>query len=68
MSVLKAKDLRNLSVSELDEKKKAVEKELFELRQKKVTGQLDKPHRFKLLRHEIARLNTVRQEKAKKNV
>ncbi len=67
MSVLKAKDLRNLSAHELDEKKKAIEKELFELRQKKITGQLDKPHRFKILRHEIARINTVRQEKEKKN-
>ena len=63
MSRVKAKDLRNLSVGEIDQKKQVLEKELFELRQKKVTGQLDKPHLFKLTRHQIAQLNTIKREK-----
>lgn len=63
MSQPKARDLRDLSREELDQKKKALEKELFELRQKKVTGQLDKPHLFKQARRQIARVNTIQREK-----
>ena len=62
MTQAKAKDLRGLSGEELNHKKASLEKELFELRQKKVTGQLEKPHQFKLARKQIARINTIRRE------
>ena len=62
MSQVKAKELRNLGQAELDQKKDSLEKELYELRQKKVTGQLDKPHLFKAIRRQIAQINTVRGE------
>ncbi|MBI3252728.1 MAG: 50S ribosomal protein L29 [Candidatus Omnitrophica bacterium] len=60
---VKAKDLRNLSGAELDQKRQALEKELFGLREKKIVGQLDKPHLFKLFKRQIAQIHTVRQEK-----
>ena len=63
MSQLKAKELRNLSHGELDQKKTSLEKELHDLRQKKITGQLDKPHFFKSVRRQIAQINTVKREK-----
>jgi len=63
MTRAKVSDLRNLSVPELDQKKNALEKELFELEQMKVTGQLDKPHRFKAVRRQIAQINTLKKEK-----
>lgn len=63
MTVSKAKDLRNLSVDELDQKRAAHEKELHDLRQKKSAGTLDKPHFFKRLKREIAQINTVKREK-----
>lgn len=66
MTQPKTKDLRGLSAAELDHKKASLEKELFELRQKKITGQLDKPHQFKLARKQIARINTIRRETAVK--
>ncbi len=66
MSLVKGKDLRGLSAAELEQKHLALEKELQELRQKKVTGQLDKPHFFKNLRRQIAQVNTIQREK--KNV
>ena len=62
MSKLKVKDLRSLSASELDHKKAGFEKDLFDLRQKRVTGQLDKPHQFKQIRRQIARINTLKRE------
>ena len=63
MSRVKAKDLRGLSLVELDQKKSGLEKELFDLRQKKVTGTLEKPHQFKVIRRQIAQINTVKREK-----
>ena len=63
MSKLKIGDLKGLSVQELDQKKTTLQKELFELRQKRLTGQLDKPHTFKLVRKQIAQINTIKREK-----
>ncbi len=62
MSKVKVKDLRSLSPLELEHKKETFEKELYELRQKKVSGQLDKPHQFKEVRRQIARINTIQRE------
>jgi large subunit ribosomal protein L29 len=63
MSRVKGKDLRGLSSVELEQKHLTLEKELQELRQKKVTGQLDKPHFFKNVRRQIAQVNTIEREK-----
>jgi large subunit ribosomal protein L29 len=63
MSRPKAKDMRGLSVQELGQKRQSLEKELHDLRQKKVTGQLEKPHEFKAARRHIAQLNTILREK-----
>ena len=60
----KARDLRNLSVGELDQKQTALEKERHELEQKKITGQLDKPHFFRQIRRQIAQIHTVKREKS----
>ena len=62
MSIAKAKELRDFSSGELDQKIQALEKELHELRQKRVSGQLDKPHLFKINRRQIARILTIRKE------
>jgi large subunit ribosomal protein L29 len=63
MSLIKSKELRGLSSVELDQKKAGIEKELHDLRQKKVTGQLEKPHFFKQLRRQLAQILTVEREK-----
>ncbi|OGW92313.1 MAG: 50S ribosomal protein L29 [Omnitrophica bacterium RIFCSPHIGHO2_02_FULL_63_14] len=63
MTIPKARELRNLSVAELQQKRDALDKQLHALRQKKVTGQLDKPHFFKRLRRQIAQLHTLEREK-----
>lgn len=63
MTRAKVSDLRALSANELEHKKEALNKELFDLRQKKVTGQLEKPHQFKLVRRQIAQINTIQREK-----
>jgi len=63
MPLPKVGELRGLSADELKTKRESLEKGLNELRQKKVTGQLDKPHQFKLLRKQVAQINTIEKEK-----
>ncbi|OGW81832.1 MAG: 50S ribosomal protein L29 [Omnitrophica bacterium RIFCSPHIGHO2_02_FULL_51_18] len=62
MSRGKVKELRGLSAAELVQKKFALQKELFDLGQKKLVGQLDKPHLFKITRRQIAQVNTLLRE------
>ena len=63
MKRVKANDVRGLSPAELEQKKSALEKELFDLRQKKATGTLEKPHQFRTLRRQVAQINTIKREK-----
>ncbi len=63
MSRVKASVLRDLSLQELQTKQSGLQKDLFDLRQKKITGQLDKPHLFKEVRRQIAQINTLKREK-----
>jgi large subunit ribosomal protein L29 len=56
---LNAKDIAELSLVELEKQIRDVRHELLELRLKKKTGQLDKPHMLKELRRDVARLETV---------
>ena len=63
MARSKAKDLRGLSLDELVQKRNTLERSIGELNQKKVTGQLEKPHEFKAARRQIAQINTIEREK-----
>lgn len=63
MIVLKIKELRDKSPEELNQLLNSLQEELFNLRSRKVTGQLDKPHRFKEVQKTIARIKTLFKEK-----
>ena len=56
--------LRNKSAAELKEELVAAKKELFNLRFQNATNQLDNTGRIKEVRKNIARIQTVMQEKA----
>lgn len=61
---MKATELREKSVEELNTVLKEQLKEQFTLRMKKTTGQLTETHKIKEVRVNIARLKTVLNEKA----
>lgn len=63
---MKTTDLRNKSVAELKQELLALTREKFNLRMQKGTGQLGKPHQFKAVRRNIARVKTILNEKAGK--
>lgn len=56
---MKASELRTKSAAELKELVEAFRKELFQLEMQKYTSQLDKPHRIRQVRRDIARALTI---------
>ncbi len=60
---MKANELRNLSVEELEAKVAELKKELFNLRFQSAVNQLDNPHRITEVKRDIARVLTVIREK-----
>ena len=60
---MKTSEIRNMSVEEINKKIVELKTELFELRMKQSTGNLDKPHKINELRKTVARLKTVLNEK-----
>jgi large subunit ribosomal protein L29 len=58
-----SKEIRELSPAEIDKKIRELRDELLRLRLKKNTGQVEKPHMFRVLRKDIARLLTILNEK-----
>lgn len=61
---MKATELRNKNVDELNKELKDLLREQFNLRMQKGTGQLAKPHLIKEVRRNIARVKTVLNQKA----
>ena len=60
---MQAKDLRNMSAAELETKLQELKKELFNLRFQHAVNQLENPHQIAEVKHDIARVMTVLNEK-----
>ena len=63
---MKANELRDKSVEDLNSELLALLREQFNLRMQNSTGQLARPHQMKQVRRNIARVKTVLNEKAGK--
>ncbi len=61
---MKASELREKSVDDLQKELHGLLREQFNLRMQKGTGQLSQPHRVSQVRREIARVKTILSEKA----
>ena len=64
---MKASELREKSVDELNKELMELLREQFNLRMQKGTGQLARPHQMKEVRRNIARVKTVLRAKAGSN-
>ena len=62
MKPVKASALRNLTAGELETKLSDANEELMKLRFQQVTGQLTDSSRVRILRREIARMQTILRE------
>ena len=63
---MKANDLREKSVEDLNKELLELTREKFNLRMQQGTGQLTQPHQIKSARRNIARVKTILNEKAGK--
>ena len=61
--MMKAKELKNLSVEELNAKLEELKKDLFMLRMQHATNQLDNPLQIPAVKKDIARIKTIIREK-----
>jgi large subunit ribosomal protein L29 len=60
-----ASNLRAMTPDQLTDEKVKLEKEQFNLRFQKATGQLEKTARVRIVRRTIAKINTVLGEKSR---
>ncbi len=63
---MKIAELRALTGTELEAKGRDLRQELFNLRMRQAAGQLDQPSRLRLIRKEIARVETLLTEMKRK--
>lgn len=60
---MKMDEIKKLTTEELNTKLAEFKNELFNLRFASATGNIEKPHRIKELRHAVARIKTVIRER-----
>lgn len=60
---MRIEEIREKTISELNDQVLELKKELFELRFQQATGQLEKPNQLKEVKKTIARIKTVITEK-----
>jgi large subunit ribosomal protein L29 len=66
---MKAAELREITVEELDRKEQDLRRELFNLRFQQATGEIENPKRIRTIKKDIARVLTVAgAKKSKKNL
>ena len=58
-----SKEIRDLSLNEIPTKLREVREQLLQLKLRKQTGQVEKTHELRTLRKDIARLETIANEK-----
>ena len=61
--MMKAKEIKSLSVEELNKKLEELKKDLFMLRMQHATNQLDNPMRLNAVKKDTARIKTIIREK-----
>ena len=60
---MKVKELKEMTVEELDQQLEEIKKEQFNLKLQQVSGQLENPARIKELRRSVARIKTIQNAK-----
>jgi large subunit ribosomal protein L29 len=64
MDEMKAKEVRELTLDQLDDQLLALKKEQFNLRFQRASGQLENTSRVRVVRRDIARIKTIARQKS----
>jgi large subunit ribosomal protein L29 len=62
---MKIEEIKELTIKELENRKKELRHEAFNLRVQQQAGQLEKPHMLRIIRRDAARVETVLTAKLK---
>lgn len=60
---MKVKEIKEMTMDELDQQLRDIKKEQFNLQLQQVSGQLENPARMKELRRTVARIKTIQHQK-----
>lgn len=60
---MKIKEIRDLNVDELNQKDRDLGEELFKLRLRHASGQLESPAQMRRVRRDMARIKTIMRQK-----
>ena len=60
---MKTSEIRKMSTEDINKKITETKAELWNLRFSSATGSLEKPHRIRELRHDVAKMKTVLNER-----
>jgi large subunit ribosomal protein L29 len=60
---MKVKEIKEMTMEELDQQLEDIKKEQFNLQLQHVSGQLENPARVKDLRRTVARIKTIQNQK-----
>ena len=63
---MKIKEIREKSLEDLNDARRSMKQETFNLRIQQKSGQLENPARIRVLRRSIARIETILTEMARK--
>lgn len=65
--MLKSNEIRNMTAEEIENKIESMKKDLYSLRTEASSGRIEKPHRIREMKCDIARCETILKEKADAN-
>jgi large subunit ribosomal protein L29 len=63
-----SKEIRDLAPAEITTKLREIREQLLQLRMRRQTGQVEKTHELRTLRKDVARLETILNEKKRATV
>jgi large subunit ribosomal protein L29 len=63
-----SKEIRDLAPAEISTKLREISEQLLQLRMRRQTGQVEKTHELRTLRKDVARLETILNEKKRATV
>ena len=63
-----SKEIRDLAPAEITTKLREIREQLLQLRMRRQTGQVEKTHELRTLRKDVARLETILNEKKRQAV
>lgn len=61
---MEPKQLREMGLEELSQKRGELKEEIFHLRLRRATGRLENPMKLRLAKRDLARVETILKEKA----